>query len=413
VTGAPLKLLFVMPYLPSPPRFGGQRRIHGLLTELASRHEVSIVSLFDPAEEQESSLRATRAYSRRVITVPGTKRNALGAAKRALQIGSMLSPWSYEAICYREGGLQRQLDRCLAEEPFDVVQFEFAQMAVYRRPARRSWRCVLDEHNIEYDVVRRTAEAEVGALRRGYSSVNWRKLRREERAAWRSFDGCVVTSARDQEVLLADEPQARTALVPNGVDVREFAPTQGPEEQGLVLFFGSISYYPNTEGLLYFLREIWPRVKERNPRARFRVVGPNPPPAIARWSDPSVEVAGYVDDVRTEIARAAVIVAPLRIGGGTRLKVLEAMALGKAIVSTTLGAEGIDLTDGQDIVLADAPELFADRVASLLADGPTRRRLGDAARRLAVERYSWRAAAAQLAGFYESLIRGARDAGPR
>ena len=399
-----MKLLFVTPYLPSPPRFGGQRRLHGLMREMGASHEVSVLSLGEPAGQVESSVRATREYCRGAVKVAGTLRCAAGGKKRALQLATMVSPWSYEHVAYQAGALQKALDETLSRERFDVVQFEFAQMAGYRTSsARNRPLLVLDEHNIEFDVVRRTADAEVGPLRRLYSAVNWRKLRREERAAWRRFDGCVVTSARDREVLGADQPGVRSCVVPNGVDVDDFVPDSSPPAADTILFFGAINYHPNTDGLLFFLREVWPILKAKRPGVRFQIVGPNPPPIIAQWADPAVTVTGYVDDVRVPIGAASVVVAPLRIGGGTRLKVVEAMGLGKALVSTTLGAEGIDVTHDRDVLIADTPADFAEQVLRVLGDAGLARQLGAEARRLVVQRYSWRAAGERLVGFYREL----------
>ena len=375
------------------------------MREVGAKHDVSVLSLVDPGEDTADSLRATREYCRRAVTVAGPRRYALGGKKRIIQLATLLSPWSYERLAYHQGAMQVALDELVTRERFDVIQFEFAQMAGYRTStARPRPILVLDEHNIEFDVVRRTADADVGALRRLYSAVNWRKLRREERTAWRRIDGCVLTSARDREVLGADQPGVRSCVVPNGVDVEEFVPDQSrAPADDTILFFGAINYHPNTDGLLFFLREVWPILKATRPGVRFRVVGPNPPPSIARWPDPAVEVTGYVDDVRVAIGAASVVVVPLRIGGGTRLKVVEAMALGKALVSTTLGAEGIDVTHERDVLIADAPADFARQVLRVLEDRGLARRLGTEARQLAVQRYSWRAASERLLEFYREL----------
>lgn len=401
-----MKVLFVTPYLPTPPQFGGQRRMHGLMAELARLHEVSVLSFVDPTDDSSiESERATREYCRRVVTVPNRILNPGRLRKRLEQVGSLLTYRSYEHYISRTRGMQGALDRLLLDEAFDVVQIEFSQMAVYDVAASggRPVRC-LDEHNIEYDVLRRTAGADVGPIRRVYNAVNWRKLRVEELRAWRRFDGCAVTSVRDEKLLTHDAPGVRTAVVPNGVDVDSFAPmTMATTEPNTVLFFGAINYYPNTDGILFFLRSAWPTLKGLYPSARLRIVGPKPPAIIAEWADPSVEVVGFVDDIRTEIARAAAIIVPLRIGGGTRLKVLEAMALAKAVVSTTLGAEGIDAENGRDILLADDGPGLARQVASVLGDPAIARRLGDGARRLVVERYSWRSSVDRMTRFYADL----------
>ena len=375
------------------------------MVEIARRHAVWVASFIDPGEDQAAALAATRAYCRGVVTVPNHRHAAGGLVKRAIQLGSLATPVSYENLVYRSLFMQRALKRLMARERFDVVQVEFSQMGVFRFPRGNGRPVVcLDEHNIEYEILKRTAGAEAGTVRRVYNALDWRKLRIEEWRAWRRFDGVSLTSWRDEKLLLADAPGARTAVVPNGVDVDDFVPGDpAAVEPDTVLFFGAINYYPNTEGLLFFLRESWPLLKARRPSARLKIIGPKPPPAIAEWRDPSVQVMGYVDDIRAHIARAAVTVVPLRIGGGTRLKVLEAMALGKAIVSTPLGAEGIDVTHEKDILLAADPAGLARELDRVLGDPALAQRLGEQARRLAVERYSWRASADRLVRFYREL----------
>src|SRR5262249_35918041 len=159
-----------------------------------------------------------------------------------------------------------------------------------------------------------------------------------------------------------------------------FRPSAAAVEPGTILFFGAINYYPNTEGLLFFLDEVFPRIQEQYPAVRLLIVGQLPPPSIAARASEDVVVTGLVDDVRPYLERAAVVIAPLRIGGGTRLKIVEAMAMGKPVVATSLGAEGLDVVDGEDILLADTPEDFAGQVVRALGDAALARRLGEAAR---------------------------------
>jgi glycosyltransferase involved in cell wall biosynthesis len=404
----PRRVLFVTPYLPSPPGFGGQRRLEGLISGVAASHEVSVLSLVDAGEDQTEARAATGRYCRRVVTVPSRLRAAGRAYKRALQLGSLLSPWSYERIVHRGRALEIALDRLLAEAPFDVVHFEFPHMAAYRSKLGEAGRSraafLLDEHNIEYDVVRQTASAGPSWARRLYSAVDWRKVRAEELRAWTQLDGCTVTSARDQERLLSDAPQTRTAVVPNGVDLDLFRPSAAPPEAATLLFFGAIDYHPNTEGLLFFLDEVMPRLRARAPGVRLRIVGRRPPDVICRRRGPDVEVTGAVADVRPYLERAAVVIVPVRIGGGTRLKILEAMAMGKAVVSTSLGAEGLDALPERDLCLADDAESFAAQIQRLLDEPERARRLGAAARRLVEARYGWAASVARLTAFYDEVL---------
>lgn len=396
-----MRLLFLTPYLPGPPLFGGARRIRGLMSELSRSHEVSLLALVDASADQGPAVAAASRYCASVATVEGHWHEVTGKPKRLLQLGSLAAPWSWEKLLYLRPAFQRALDRELQQHPYDAVVCEFVFMAHYRfsqgepRP-----RLILDEHNIEYDLVRRTAQAASGT-RRVFQELNWRKLRREETALWRSFDACTLTSARDETLVRRAVPEARTRVVPNGVDVEDFVPPEGEPEPNTVLFFGAINYYPNADGALYCAREILPRLREADPTIRLRIVGPVDDGPVTDLRADGVEVVGFVEDVKHEIARATAVIVPLRIGGGTRLKILEAMAMGKAVISTSLGAEGLDVEHTKDILLADDPDTFAREVLSVLQTPALRARLGVAARHTAVARYSWRAAADKM----ESILR--------
>lgn len=409
-----MKLLFLSPYLPYPPQSGAPRRVHGMLNELSRRHEVSLLAFTAPGEANEETLRALGQYCTRVVTVENDRVDRAltlnPRRKRGIQLRSLLHVHSYERLIYGHPDFQRALDALVAGGDFDVVTMESALMGGYSLPG--SARLVLDEHNIEYDILARTSSRERPSLRKLYSRANYLKLRREERAAWAQFDGVTLTSERDEEMLRRDSPNTRTAVIPNGVDTELFRPSADPTEPGMILFFGAINYYPNTEGLLYFLDEVFPRVRAMHEGARLWIVGQQPPPAIVERAGEDVIVTGLVDDVRPYIERAAVIIAPLRIGGGTRLKIVEAMAMGKPIVATGLGAEGLEITDGEDILLADTPEEFAAQVVRVLDDADLARRLGEAARQRAESRYTWRAAVDRLERFYQELPSPARAALP-
>ena len=405
-----LRVLFVTPYLPSPPKFGGQQRMHAILSGLARSHEVSVLSLVDPAESQDEARRVTESYCARVVTVPNHRYAASGMTKRALQLASVLSLRSNAWLTHRIGAFSSALEEMLASERYDVVHFSFAQTAicglgVKRAPGGPAF-CV-DEHNIEYDLVRRTSEAGKTLPRRFYSAVDWRKLRAEERKTWTLFDGCTVTSPRDEALVRADSPTTRTAIVPNGVDLEHLSPVHGEPAEGppSLLFFGAIDYHPNTDGLLFFLREVMPLLVARYPALKLSIVGRRPPPSILAFRGPNVEVTGVVDDLRPYMARATAVLAPLFIGGGTRLKILEAMAMGKPIVSTSLGAEGLAVKHDEHLLLADDAPAFAREVGRLIDYPLLGRKLGEAARALVVARYGWRASVDRLGAFYSDVLR--------
>jgi polysaccharide biosynthesis protein PslH len=402
-----MKILFVTPFLPSPPRFGGQRRVDGLMRGLSRQHEVSVLSFNRTDEYERSSVEATKEFCREVVTIPNLDLVET-SDKRTMQLRSLLSIHSFEhLLAARRRDFQRALDEMLRQTRYDIVQVEFVWMTVFRFGSRASSKpiLVLDEHNIEYDILKRTAGGSSGLSRLVYNSLNWRKLAREERSAWRKFDGIALTSRRDEELVQQNLPNARTAVVPNGVDVGEFSATTRASEPDVLLFFGAINYYPNQEAVIYFLDHIFPLIKQRRPLAKFRILGPGAPDSVLARQGNGVEVLGMVDNVSPHIERAAAIVVPLRIGGGTRLKIVEALSKGKAVISTRLGAEGIDVVHDRHLLLADEPEAFAQEVERVLADPELASRLGRNGRQLMEERYSWRSIVAGLEGFFETLAR--------
>jgi len=403
-----LHLLFLSQFPPGPPTFGAQRRMEGLMAALARRHDVTGVALLAPDLDASAALRAMRAYCEEVVLVPA--RAWQGPRKRLLQLRSLLSTRSFERGFHDLPALRRALDSLLSRRAFDVVNVAFPFLALRRLakapPGRPPPRLLLDEHNIEFDLARQQTGNELGAARRIYNSINWRKIRREELEVWRRFDGVTFCSTQDEARARALVPEVRSAVIPNAVDPEYFRPRPDdpPADGRTVIFFGAINYFPNVDGLLYLLREVWPRVAQSHPRARLQIVGQHPTKEILAFQGPSVEVLGRVDDVRPHLARAAVSVVPLRIGGGTRFKVLETMAMARPVVSTSLGAEGIDAEPGRHLLLADDAASFAAAVGRLLDDAQLGARLGGEGRALVERRYSWQAAAHGLDLFFRELL---------
>lgn len=399
-----MKLLFVTPYLPSPPRFGGQRRLAGLMRSLAANHELSVISFNASDEFAERSLEETRSYCREVVTFPDMD-FLDNKDKRMLQLRSLVSRHSYEHLLLaRRREFEARLQALVDSGGFDLMQVEFTQMAAFRpRLPPGRLRTVLDEHNIEFDIVKRTADAEVSAARRLYSAVDWRKLKHEERGAWRRFDGVCVTSQRDATILSELEPSTTVSVVPNGVDVDQFVPSSTAPDADSLLFFGAMNYYPNQDGINYFIEQIFPLILARRPQTKLWIVGPGPD-SLLQLKSANIEVTGFVDRVEPYLDRASAVIVPLRLGGGTRLKIVEAMSKQKAIVSTRIGAEGIDVRHDDHALLADDPQGFADEVLRVLGDPALATRLGKSARELAEQRYSWPGLVRGLEQFYDQLL---------
>lgn len=372
------------------------------MRSLAKKHELDVISFTASDEYTEPSLLDTRSYCREVVTFRDLE-YADRRKKRLLQLRSVLSPKSYEHLLFaRRSEFERRLQAMIDAGGYDIVQYEFCQMAAFSARGKNGTRFVLDEHNIEFDIVRRTAEADVSLERKLYSAVNWRKLRREERNAWQRFDGVTVTSARDAEMLRQLNPHTRVAVIPNGVDVHRFTPPSDAPDEGSLLFFGAVNYHPNFDGITHFIDHVFPKILKQRPNTKLWIVGPAPDEIIARRNQ-NIEVTGFVDQVEPYIDKAAVVVVPLRIGGGTRLKIVEAMAKAKAIVSTRIGAEGIDVVHEKHALLADSDDDFAAETLRLLGDAALCHSLGAQARSLAEDSYAWPSLASRLEDFYGEL----------
>jgi len=401
-----MKILFVSIYPASPPQYGGQRRLEGLMKELAQRHQVSAVALFDPESDPGRFEPAMRAYCREVALVAS---RGEGLAKRLVQARSLFSRSSFEDRYFAVPGLQRALDRALSQLEPDVVVLSaglpLSRHRFHRVGSHPNPLVVLDEHNIEFDLQRQMASSG-SFLRRLHNAVNWPKLRREEIDDWRRLDGVTFTSAPDEERARALVPSLRSAVVPNAVDVRWFRPRDGdsPSDGRTVMFFGINDYPPNTDGILFFIREVWPLLAASHPRARLKILGPRPTAGILAQRNERVEVVGAVDDVRPHLASAAAVIAPLRLGGGTRFKILEALAMARPIVSTTLGAEGTEVMHDKHLLLADDPAQFAAAVGRVLDSTGLGARLGEEGRALVNAKYSWDAAARRLEAFLQELL---------
>jgi sugar transferase (PEP-CTERM/EpsH1 system associated) len=401
-----VRVLFLSQIIPYPPHGGVLQRGYNLLRELGRAAEVHLLAYHHPdelpSEKVEESRRALLAFCDKVEYAPlWPKASSLHRAAALAMTTFSNQPFS--VVAHRSAAFANLVAAALRDSPPDIVHVDTVALCPFAPPGSSAAPRVLTHHNIESILMARRAEAEPRAAARAFLRREAAKLRRYEAAVSPTFDLNVVVSPRDAEALAAIAPGTRTVLVPNGVDTEYFAPEDSPEEEALI-YTGGLNMFANRDAVLHFLQEAWPRITSRRPRVRFFAVGQEPPPelqAIAA-ADPRVVVTGYVPDIRPFVRKAAVYVVPLRVGGGTRLKVLDAMALGKAMVSTSIGCEGIEVRAGEHLVIADTADAFADATVALLEDNERRRRLGRAARELVERRYGWRIIGASLIDAYRA-----------
>jgi polysaccharide biosynthesis protein PslH len=354
-----MNLLVLTPYIPYPPSFGGSVRIYHLIRQLSCRHQVHLLSFRE--EVGAGDPQGLEPFCRTITLIP----RRVGD-KRLQQMASLLSPRSFQWRFHYSRPMQAALDRLVKEKVIDSILVEFSQMAGFRFPAGVP--VVLDEHNVEFDLLERMAARESGTFRRLFNRIEATKFRREELTAAKHAALTLVTSDRDGELLASLCPGLKTAVITNGVDCDHFTRPEGPRKAHTAVFVGATHYFPNEDGVLFFLREIHEEIRKAWPTFKFTVVGGNPPPSITGYRSDSVEVTGFVKDVRPFMWAASLFVVPLRMGGGTRFKIVEAMAAGVPVVSTRLGAEGIPVGDGRELLLADDPEAFAGAVGRIFSD---------------------------------------------
>jgi glycosyltransferase involved in cell wall biosynthesis len=300
----------------------------------------------------------------------------------------------------------RELHELVARERFDVLQVEETLLAGYAAslPSGTVTKTVLTFHNIHFVQEERIAALEPRRSSRLWRRANARLMRRHEPAMAAAFDRRIAVSEPDRALLLGTAPELAIDVLPNGVDTAALQPLGPPPTRRSIVFVGTLNYRPCIDAVLWLVGAILPILRRRRPDLEVWIVGKQPPPEVCELAGPGVFVTGYVPDVTPYYARAAVAVAPLRAGGGSRLKILEAMALGRPVVSTTIGAEGLDVTTEIDIMLADDAVAFAAAIARLLTEGEACRALVNNARRLVTSRYDWTAIASRQLEIYDELL---------
>ncbi len=392
-----MKILCLMPYSPVPKTFGGALRIYYLLKNLASEHQVTALAFGTPRKqklfEEEFGDLLEEIH---IVPEPHSKH-----FKRLAQCYSVFRPGSYSMLACYSPKMQNKLDELLAGNDFDAVHTEFPFMGQYEM--KSDVIKILDAHNVEHDNFRRMGMKCRHPIKKWFYRKEYEKVKREEVDIINQQDMLLTTSETDLKLLRQHVENVPGFVVPNGVDSTFFTPSDRQEEPFSMVFTGMMGYTPNHDGMLWFLDEIFPRILRKKPEAKVYIVGNRPPEALKKRRSDNIVVTGFVDDVRPYVWKSAIFVVPLRMGSGTRLKVVEALAMKKPVVSTSIGCEGIDVEHGKSILIEDDPAEFASAVVTLMEEKELALRLSRAGYKLVQSTYDWSVVGQNLLDLYKPL----------
>jgi len=375
-----VRVLTLISKFPWPLTDGAVIRDFNLLREAAKHHEVSLLCfLFHP--EDRNHFDALKPYCSKIVGIDLVR----PAVRTVINAGlSLVGRQPFIIREYWRDEMAATLEHFIQDEKIDVVHSHFLHMSQYVGH-KRDAAFVHDAHNLEHILWQRMEKTTGNPLKRAFIRSQVGKLVRLQQHVARASEKCTVLSDQDRAEYQRICPEADLTTVPNGADVEYWTPRDTPAEPNTILYFGNLSWPPQADAAVYFHNEILPKI----PGAKFIVAGQNPPDAVKRL--PNATVTGFVPDMRDYIAKAAVVVMPLRAGAGTKHRVFQAMCMKKPVVCTPVAAEGIALMHGQTAMLADTPEAFAQATVTLLQDAALRQKLGEQGRRLVLDRYDWRA----------------------
>jgi sugar transferase (PEP-CTERM/EpsH1 system associated) len=402
-----MKILWLKTELLHPVDKGGKIRTYQMLKQLKRDHFITYLTLCDPDDPPQAFEQATE-YCHRLTPLAHRASQKFSPGfyyELGLNLGS---PLPYAIQRYRSAAMQQAIEKELRQFNYDVVVCDFLTPSV-NLPQALSAPAVLFQHNVEAIIWERHYQNEMNKLKKAYFFNQWRKMHNYERKACQRFDSVVAVSDVDRDRMRNEFAVERVYDIPTGVDTAYFTPAQSAPNPYELVFTGSMDWLPNEDAIVYFSEEILPLIAAEIPDISLTVVGRNPTDRLLALADanPRINITGRVDDVRPYIDSAAAYVVPLRIGGGTRLKIYEAMAMAKPVVSTTVGAEGLAVRNGQDLLLADAPLAFAQAVVAVLQEKDFAQRLGQAAREVVCEQFGWQRTASAFAQICERVQRKA------
>jgi polysaccharide biosynthesis protein PslH len=383
-----MKILWVKAGGLIPPDTGGKIRTYNILRHLARNHEVTFFSFYAAhANDIHAELSQTFA---RVIAMPLDLPPAKSAREMLNYAAYLFSREPYSLTKFCRPVVRRKLRALLQEQAFDVIVCDFLVTAGV---IPWDWPCpkVLFTHNVEAVIWQRHYEVTKNPFWKMLSWLEWKRMAAAERRYLPKAEHVFAVSKNDREAFAGFMDPRKLTVIPTGADTEFFHPGKENEVPNSLVFTGSMDWLPNEDGIFYFANEIFPLIRRQAPHATLHIVGRKPSRRLQDLASrvPNIALTGWVEDVRSYLAQCAVCIVPLRIGGGTRLKIFEAMSMGKAVVSTSIGAEGLPVRSGEHLLIADGPSGFAECTLRLLGDASLRSSIGQAGRRLIVENYSW------------------------
>lgn len=423
------KILLLSPVVPYPPTDGGKLRTFKLCNLLADKYDITILARVRHDDLDFEKYLGNGPFSK-IIFIPVVYPETANLTKiekpsSGKMVVNKIQDWTdvskgmpYGLDFKVEARFREALIECL-HQGYDIVHAEHLHMSQYLRFAQ-DIPSVLTEMDVEYEKVRRSIQAMVGELRGKWVTkqvdrlvkpiklkYQLKKIKEIESSLADSVDVCIAMSESDKRLLQEMNPTLRIEIVPNGVDISYFQPTEIDDGSLSLTYTGHMGYLPNIDAVQFFHKDIYPHIRAAFPHIKLNIVGKNPEERIIALGkiDPSITVTGFVEDVRPFMTRDSIYVAPLRLGSGTRLKILEAMAMKMAVVSTTIGCEGLDVENDKNILIADDPGDFAEAVTELIRNPKKRRQIGDEARKLVEKSYDWSSIAKLQDHVYKELLK--------
>lgn len=398
-----MNILFLTTKLPYPPDSGGKIRDYNLFKEISKKHRVILLSFIED-EKERLNIEALEPLCKKIEVI--REKNTSKLALFTMIFTNLFAEKPVTIAKYYSSEMQEKIRGIFSRDKIDLIHCSHLHMAQYVESIRNIPK-VLDEHNVEFFLIKRYLKEQRNSIKKMLIFfLQYLKLERYESAIAQKFDHCLAVSDTDKKNLESIAPNAMVSIISNGVDIDFYEPQHTKAQPDTLVFTGAMDWFPNEDAMLYFFEKIWPLIKRDIKNVRFYIVGRNPSNKVLNLprQETGIVVTGYVDDVRPYIARSSVYIVPLRIGGGSRLKILEAMAMGQAIVCTSIGCEGLEVTDDENILIADEPKEFAKKVVALLKDSGLRNKLGVNARRLVENKYSWDTIGKKLNEVYDKIV---------